>query len=419
MYLQVTNRGVNSRPTTPSVEPNCASTKHSVAGVLTLSVLSALLLILIVFQPAYAQTEKVLYSFGSYSGDGQNPGYNLIEKGGNFYSTTLNGGANTYGTVFKLTPTGKETLLYSFCSQSNCTDGENPSSGLVADKEDNLYGTTLNGGTSNWGVLFKVTLTGEESVLYSFGVYSGDGVWPSGGLIMDKEGNLYGTTAGGGADSGGSVFKLTPTGEESLLYSFGSHSGDGSGPQAGVIMDKEGNLYGTTSGSGANGSGTVFKVTPAGEETVLYSFGSYDTDGANPFTGLVMDAEGNLYGTTSAGGAHKFGTAFKLTPSGEENVIHSFGAGTADGRGPNQLIIDEAGNLYGTTALGSGKCYGTVFELTTAGKETVLHHFYPDTGDGYDPQAGLMMNSKGNLYGTTAAGGEAAYAYGTVFEVTP
>jgi uncharacterized repeat protein (TIGR03803 family) len=418
MYSPTTNRGVNSCLNTLSVEPKFASTKLlSAGGVLALTVLSALLLI--AFQPAYAQTEKVLYSFGSYSGDGQNPGYAPLIYKGNFYGTTQNGGANSYGTVFKVTASGKESLLYSFCSQSNCTDGGNPSSGVISDKEGNLYGTTLNGGGGNWGTVFKVTLTGEESVFYSFGAYSGDGAWPVGGVIVDKEGNLYGTTSLGGANDAGTVYKITSSGEESVLYSFGSHSEDGNGPQAGLITDRESNLYGTTSGGGANGSGTVFKVTPTGEESVLYGFGSFSGDGANPFTGLVMDTEGNLYGTTSAGGKHKFGTAFKLTPSGEEKVIHSFGAGTEDGRGPNPLIIDKAGNLYGTTALGSGKCYGTVFEMTLAGKETALHHFYPDTGDGYDPQAGVVINSKGNLYGTTAAGGKAAYAYGTMFEVTP
>jgi len=202
MYSPTTNRGVNSCLNTLSVEPKFASTKLlSAGGVLALTVLSALLLI--AFQPAYAQTEKVLYSFGSYSGDGQNPGYAPLIYKGNFYGTTQNGGANSYGTVFKVTASGKESLLYSFCSQSNCTDGGNPSSGVISDKEGNLYGTTLNGGGGNWGTVFKVTLTGEESVFYSFGAYSGDGAWPVGGVIVDKEGNLYGTTSLGGANDAG------------------------------------------------------------------------------------------------------------------------------------------------------------------------------------------------------------------------
>ena len=415
MHLPITNRGVNCSRNTLSVEPKLASTK--LRGVLTLAALSTLLLVGIA--PAHAVTETVLYSFGSYSGDGKNPGSNLIERGGNFYGTTFSGGANNYGTVFKLTPTGKETVLYSFCSQPNCTDGENPSSGVIADKDGNLYGTTIYGGA--WGTLFKVTPTGEENVLFSFGTYSGDGAWPVGGVIMDKEGNFYGTTSLGGANDSGTVYKITPTGEESILYSFYSYPGDGSSPQAGVIMDNKGNLYGTTSGSGANNNGTVFKLTASGEETILYSFGSHPADGGTPVTGLVMDKEGNLYGTTSSGGAHNFGTAFKLTPTGQEKVIHSFGSGSADGRGgANQLIIDEeTGILYGTSPLGSGKCYGTVFKMTLAGKETLLHHFYPDTGDGYDPQGALLMDSKGNLYGTAAGGGHNAYGGGTVFKITP
>lgn len=418
MHLPITNRGVNRCLSTLSVEPKFASTKlPSAGGVVGLTVL--LVLLLTAFQPAYAQTEKVLYSFGAYSADGRTPTAPPLIYKSDFYGTTQNGGANGYGTVFRVTPTGDEIVLYSFCSQANCTDGANPSSGVIADKEGNLYGETLNGGAGNWGTVFKVTPTGEESVFYSFGTYSGDGAWPSGGLIIDNKGNLYGTTSFGGANYGGTVFKLTPSGEESVLYNFYSYPTDGSSPNGPLIMDKEGNLYSTTSGGGANGSGTVFKVTSTGEETVLYSFGSFSGDGINPFTGLVMDTEGNLYGTTSAGGKHKFGTAFKVTLS-VETVIHSFGAGSADGRGPNQLTIDKAaGILYGTTALGAGKCYGTVFEMTLAGKETVLHHFYPNTGDGYDPQAGVVLDGKGKLFSTTAAGGHTPYQYGTLFEVTP
>ncbi len=268
----------------------------------------------------------VVYSFCSLGGsnctDGSNPFGGLIEdSAGNLYGTTLNGGAYSVvgGTVFKIDSAGQETVLYSFCA-SNCLDGQAPESGLVRDAAGNLFGTTGGGGTHSDGTVFKVDTTGKETVLYNFcsvgGTSCTDGNFPFAGLIEDAAGNFYGTTERGGANNKGTVFKVGTTGTETVLYSFCSTGGfnctDGSQPGAGLIEDAEGNLYGTTLFGGANftinfgqDSGTVFKLDTTGHETVLYSFcsvgGSNCTDGSNPAAGLIADAAGNLYGTTESG----------------------------------------------------------------------------------------------------------------------
>ena len=211
------------------------------------------------------------------------------------------------------TPAATETVLYSFGAG---TDGSSPDAGLIRDGSGNLYGTTLNGGNHNAGAVFKITPAGVESVLYSFGATTTDGKVLQAGLVMDASGNFYGTTSSGGLNNTGTVFKITPAGVESVLYSFGATtSGDGFGPQAGLVMDASGNFYGTTSAGGLNNTGTVFKITPAGVESVLYSFGTTTSgDGANPRAGLVMDASGNFYGTTFGGGSTGAGTVFEITP---------------------------------------------------------------------------------------------------------
>ena len=249
-----------------------------------------------------------------------------------------------------------ETVLYGFAGSP---DGGGPGAALIRDKEGNLYGTTLAGGvynacyggSSGCGTVFKLTPSGTETILWSFG-NGKDGSSPSGSFIFDK-GNLYSTTRYGGAYNGGTVFKLTPSGTETILWSFGNGA-DGYNPYAGLVVDKLGNLYGTTSAGGAtscyNGCGTVFRLTPSGTETVLYSFGSQSGDGYFPLAGLTMDAKGNLYGTTLAGGAYNQGTVFKLTPSGTETILWSFG-NEWDGAWPNGgLVFDHKGNLYGMTA---------------------------------------------------------------------
>ena len=362
-----------------------------------------------------------------------------------------------------------ENVLYSFCALGQfCTDGADPAAGLTMDAAGNLYGTTVQGGADRNGTVFELTpnaakTSWTETVLHSFGSQSGDGVGVYAGLIMDAAGNLYGTTSGSflgspsGPYFGGTVFELTPNAAktswtETVLYSFcpsGASCTDGELPYAGLIMDAAGNLYGTTNSGGAHGGGTVFELIPNAaktmwSETVLYSFcpsGASCTDGELPYAGLIMDAAGNLYGTTNSGGAHGGGTVFELIPNAaktmwSETVLYSFCAqgGCVDGDGPYAgLIMDAAGNLYGTTVQGGAHGgYGTVFELTpnaakTKWSETVLYSFCAQGGknctDGLGPLAGLIMDAAGNLYGTTSGAflgsPSGPYIGGTVFELTP
>jgi uncharacterized repeat protein (TIGR03803 family) len=321
--------------------------------------------------------ETVLYSFTPGSDGGGPTGPVLRDAKGNLYGTAQCCGSGNYGTVFKLDTTGKETVLYSFTGQS---DGAGPSGKLVRDAAGNLYGTTSLGGASFSGTVFKVDKTGKETVLHSF-TAGADGYFPFSGLIRDGAGNLYGTTnLGGGSGCGGNgcgtVFKLTPgkngRWKEKVLYSFAGGA-DGAGPAAGVIRDAVGNLYSTTVGGGASGVGTVFKLSKTGKETVLYSFAG-GTDGAVPYeAGLVRDAKGGLYGTTYFGGGSGCGgsgcgTVFKISSTRKETVLYSF-TGGADGAFPLVgLLRNKAGDLYGTASSGgdsscTGGC-GTVFEIT-------------------------------------------------------
>jgi uncharacterized repeat protein (TIGR03803 family) len=309
-----------------------------------------------------------------------------------------------------------ESVLYSFTGQPN--DGANPIAGLV-DVDGNLYGTTESGGTDGYGTVFVINPTnGDETVLYSFTDTKGDGAYPEAGLVMDSSGTLYGTTLGGGTSGDGTVFEINPTnGDETVLYSF--NGTDGAYPVAG-LLDVGGNLYGTTGSGGTSRYGTVFEINPTTEvETVLYSF-TGGNDGGNPIAGLV-DVDGTLYGTTESGGTSGDGTVFEINPStGEETVLHSFPATNGDGAHPEAgLVMGTNGNLYGTTVSGGAYGYGTVFEInlsSTTGVETVLYSF---TGgaDGADPVAGLVMGPHGTLYGTTEYGG--TNNDGTVFEINP
>jgi uncharacterized repeat protein (TIGR03803 family) len=304
------------------------------------------------------------------------------------------------------------SVLYSFHGKH----GASPQAGLIRDKKGDLYGTTRVGGTYEEGVVFKLTANDKERVLYSF-TGGTDGASPQAGLVRDSSGNLYGTTWGGGAHNDGAVFKLDTAGAETVLHSFAW--ADGGAPNAGLVRDSAGNLYGTTFGGGAYEEGVVFKLDTTGAETVLYSFAG-GTDGRNPCAGLVRDSAGNLYGTTCGGGAYGYGVVFKLTANDKEKVLYSF-TGGVDGAGPwAGLVRDSAGNLYGTTNVGGAYGYGVVFKLTANDKERVLYSF---TGgvDGRWPSAGLVRDSAGNLYGTTFNGGDPNCAgglgCGTVFRV--
>jgi uncharacterized repeat protein (TIGR03803 family) len=329
------------------------------------------------------------------------------------------------------------TVLYTFTGWS---DGGNPA-GVIQDAKGNLYGTTFEGGDfSNscsglCGVVFKLSKTGKETVLHNFTDYP-DGKQPLAGVIRDAEGNLYGTTDGGGTHGAGAVFKLSRTGKETALYNFCSANNceDGGYPAAGVIEDAKGNLYGTTAYGGVGSSctqcGTVFKLSKTGKHTVLYRF-TGGADGGYPLGGVIQDAQGNLYGTTFYGGdlscnpPNGCGVVFKLSKMGKETVLHSF-TGGADGGNPSAgLIQDTKRNFYGTTENGGdlscisgGLGCGVVFKLSKTGRETVLHSF---TGgaDGWNP-SGVIQDTQGNLYGTTYYGGHCGnrFGCGTVFEVS-
>jgi uncharacterized repeat protein (TIGR03803 family) len=246
-------------------------------------------------------------------------------------------------------------------------------------------------------------------VLYGF-TGGADGANPMGSLLMDKAGNLYGTTEIGGALGFGTVFKLDATGNETVLHSFTYF--DGAVPYAGLVMDKTGNLYGTTAFGGPFDAGTAFKLGTSGEETVLYGF-SGGTDGEDPEAGLVMDMAGNLYGTTYYGGAFGFGTVFQVDPSGNEMVLHNFTK--SDGANPDaSLVMDKRGDLYGTTEFGGSSGVGTLFKLTRGGNYDVLYSF-TNMPDGEAPQAGLVVDKAGNFWGTTNVGGSSGF--GTVFKL--
>jgi uncharacterized repeat protein (TIGR03803 family) len=264
-------------------------------------------------------------------------------------------------------------------------------------------------------VVYKVDTAGHSTVLHNF-TGGADGGDPYGGVIRDSKGNLYGTAQLGGASGAGVVFKIDSSGIETVLYNF-TGGADGAYPLDGVIRDASGNLYGTTNGGGASGAGVVFKVDRSGNETVLYSF-TGGTDGSYPWGGVIRDSKGNLYGTTSAGGASGAGVVFKVDTSGNETVLYSF-TGGADGATPLWVVLarDSAGNLYGTTSAGGGASNaGVVFKVDTSGNETVLYSFTGGT-DGGNPYVGVIFGPTGKLYGTTAFGGQTNA--GVVFEIKP
>jgi uncharacterized repeat protein (TIGR03803 family) len=372
-------------------------------------------LLLLMASFVQAQSFSVLYTFTG-GNDGAYPHGSLLRDGqGNLYGTALNGGALGNGTVFKLDGSGAETVLHSF---GGAPDGQYPTSGLVRDSKGNLYGITENGGTGNGGSAYKLTLQGKESIIHSFG-FSNDGVFPVAPFVRDSSGNLYGTAQAGGAFGYGMVFRLSATGAEAVLHNFDQSKGDGSAPVAGLIRDDSGNLYGTTFGGGAFGEGTVFEIDRTGVETVLYSFGKKTGDGANPQGPVLRDSAGNFYGTTNGGGSSNFGTVFKLDAKGHEIILHSFGGGI-DGANPAAgLTRDSAGNLYGVTTFGGTRNYGVLFKIDARGSESILHTFTGQS-DGGNPQVALLRDAAGNLYGVASGGvGGGPAQFGTVFNLIP
>jgi len=382
-----------------------------------------------------AQTFTSLFSFDL--ADGANSWAGLVQGAdGNFYGTAYTGGAYGYGTVFRITATGTLTTLYSFCSAGwpSCPDGAYPLAAPVQATNGNFYGTTADGGSNGCGTVFKITAGGTLTTLHSFDCTEGE--YPSsGGLLQATDGNFYGTTLFGGTYTDGAVFKITPAGQLTTLHSFCSaglpNCPDGANPAGGLVQARDGNFYGTTDTGGANGYGTVFKVTPAGTLTTLHSFDL--TDGNMPVGTMVQANDGSFYGVTTWGGANYpaectngqqtgCGTVFKITAAGTLTTLHSFDF-VGDGLCPNAgLVLATDGNFYGTTSYGGANgysSYGTVFNISPGGALTTLHSF--DLTDGANASAVLLQATNGSFYGTTEEGGTSTKCTldcGTIFSLS-
>jgi len=365
---------------------------------------------------------RILHKFSG--SDGALPQSALIsDSRGHLYGTTLDGGAAGLGTVFKLLHARKFELVHSFAED----EAQHPFAGLAIDPSRNLYGVALN---QFYGFLYVVTRDGQETTLHAFDG-GNEGAGPMGRLLRDEEGNLFGTTVSGGKQGAGTVFQLAPDATQlTVLHSF-SGGADGGTSIAGLIADSAGNLYGTTEYGGdpdcrSGGCGVVFKITPDHKETVLHAFnGSLKGDGAQPLSELVIDDAGNLYGTTSYGGQRLCGcgTVFKIAPDGKETILYAFQK--SDGSHPAAgLVRDAEGNLYGTTAGGGDldKCQGgcgVVFKLAPDGTEMTLHVF--NGRDGQSPSSTLLLGQSGSFYGSALFGGldQCNMGCGTIFRLTP
>jgi uncharacterized repeat protein (TIGR03803 family) len=437
---------------------------------------SFLLLLLSAVSAFGVRPEKVLLSFDNVNG--QYPRGMSMDANGNLWTVTSFGGSGSCpnlsvtgcGTVVEFTPSGadwKAKVIYNFRGGN---DGADPVGNLVFDSQGNIYGATFYGGgpDNGEGTVFKLApVSGgwKESVIYRFHQTKArnDGSGPMAGPIVDAAGNLYGTTAYGGngcSENCGTVYELSPaangTYTETILYNFkgGFSSTDGQYPQAPLLLDTHGNLYGTTVTGGDNdqtpckagvGCGVVFELSLNGSggwtESVIHNFGSGGEDGVFPYAGLTLDANGNLYGTTAAGGSDTCsaiyqpycGIVFELSPSSggtwPETILHTFSNG--NGFSPQAgLMFDAAGNLYGTTNIGGLYDYGTAFELSPSngGWKAAFLHSFGNGQDGEGPDTGLVTDAAGDLYGGTTAGGTdvtgpctdySPYGCGTVFEIMP
>ena len=390
-------------------------------------VLGSVLLLVLTHALAQGQTFSVIHTFNG--NDGSWPTGNLVhDAAGNFFGTTIYGGANNCGTIFEMDSAGNVTVLYSVPYSDYCSG---PRAGVIRDRAGNLYGTAIGPPTHN-GYIFKLDTAGNFTTLYTF-TGGADGSGPeSSSLVRDPLGNLYGTTNGGGTSNTGTVFQLNAiSGSLTTLHTFNPSGGDGASPYAGLVRDKSGNLYGTTAYGGLlycsrpTGCGTVFKLDTTGKERVLHNFAPKQGDGAFPKSALVLDSEGNLYGTTSEGGDDSClggcGTIFKIDATGKETVLYAF-TGSADGLDPiTPLTRDAAGNLYGTTAGDFLSVHGTVFKLDTKGVFTTLYTFTGGS-DGSFPNTGLVFDKAGNLFGTAEWGGDQTCinisGCGVIFEIS-
>jgi uncharacterized repeat protein (TIGR03803 family) len=361
---------------------------------------------------AQAQTFTTIYSFqGPLANDGGAiKGGVVLDSAGDIYGTATVGGSNNDGVLYKIDAAGHETVLYNFTSSGQYTASPGQ---LIRDTAGNLYGTTYSGDPSFHGMVFIFDATDTFNKLYSF-KRSHDGRYPYAGLSRDGSGNLYGTTLHGGSSNQGIVFKVDAIGNETILHDF-TGGADGGVPYGDVIRDSVGTLYGTTS-KGGSGFGTVFKIDASGQFTTLHTFAG-GAEGGRPFAGVNQDSVGNLYGVAAnAGDGQHFGVVFQLDSSRKYTVLHSFDQG-GGGRHPvGGLARDASGNLYGTCIAGGDSDQGTVFMITSQGKFKLLHTF--SGRDGSNPQGRVTLDGLGNLYGTTYGGGASNF-WGTVFKVAP
>jgi uncharacterized repeat protein (TIGR03803 family) len=359
------------------------------------------LLVTVTESASTAQTLKTLVKF-----DGSNGAYAnsiLQARDGKLWGTTSGSGPSSCGTVFKMSPTGAFTTAITFsCDKHNNPDGYDPQ-GLIQGVDGDFYGVSFFGGfgSDDAGTVFKLTPKGVLTVLFSFAPDGSNGSGPVGSLVQGSDGDFYGTTYGGGTAFGyGTVFKITPKGVLTTLYQFDfTH---GAQPYAGLAQGTDRNFYGTTYSGGAYGRGTVFKVNPKGTLTVLHSFGETSSDGASPVTPLTLGRDGDFYGATPYGGPDNDGTVFKIMPTGVFINLHDFSE--TDGRWPTTLVQATDGNFYGTTAYGGvNDADGTIFKMTAAGNLTTLHNF--DGADGAG-SFGLVQDTNGNFFGLTGVGGD-------------
>jgi uncharacterized repeat protein (TIGR03803 family) len=351
--------------------------------------------------------------------NGEEPLQNALVQGidGNFYGTTYTGGAFGQGTVYKAASDGTISLVYSFCSLADCADGAQPFSPLVLGADGNFYGTTAGGGANQKaGTLFKLTPGGTLTTLHNFCAQSDcqDGSLPRGAMVLALDGNFYGVTGYGGIAGLGTIFKITPAGALTTLYSFCSQTDctDGSNPFVGLVQARDGSFYGTA-GGGTTGKGILFRFTPTGQFKTLYNFCTSGdcSEGGLPYGPLVVTASGDIYGAAAAGGVgatYAGGTVFGLTTAGAFglNVIHNFCSLTNcdDGEFPQGgLILATDGKLYGSTSEGGFNGKGILFRMTSAGVFDRLHSF--DSSDGAYPQSALVQSTDGTFYGTTSNGG--------------
>ena len=351
---------------------------------------------------------RVLRSF--HSTDGANPVADLtFDSAGDIYGTTQLGGSHNLGTVFKIAPNGKETVLHSFTGGK---DGSYPSGGVaIISETGDLYGSTKDGGKKKFGTIWHILPDGTFVTVLNFNFKNG--AYGVGRLIQDDQGTLYGVTQDGGKGGFGTVYALSLQGNYRILYSFTGHE-DGAVPSGALIRDQAGDLYGTTQGGGTNDEGAVFVVSATGHERVLYSF-TGGNDGSTPVGQLIRDASGLLYGTTYTGGKNGYGTVFSVGTDGSFFTLHAFAKGN-DGAYPQGNLLEIGNTLYGTTVHGGGSCdCGTVYDVTTGGDEKILHSFAGPLADGETPYAGLVGGPDQLLYGVTESGG--VDDDGTVFRI--